>query len=459
MLALSLVLHAPFTPLVGLLGLMHWFAPNEDDTPPIPPTEIPVDLLADLVGPSAPASDVPPPPESAAQVTEPGEPTEPAPKPKPKKRPVVDAGIAPDAGPIDAGAPDAAPSDAGPTDAGPSDASRPDAGPIPLADGGPGAGDRVDGGVKMAEPVALAGSARQLVSAKTNVSLLIDAEKLRGHPLGREVGRILSGVYQWRDFFGPTGIDPVRDIDRILVTGPQFRKSADVIAVIQHRLGGERMRVALDHLVQHDAAEGQWLDAGVPIARATADRASRFFVVLSPKVVVVTPESGLKSAEKLAEQQKKARRGAFSIPALPGAVIATASVAAPWNAFRGLRVNIPQSISHARGTIEPRPDGGAIVRIDADDESAEAASRDAEEIQRLVSSATQMDFGTVGRMFGVGKLQFVESVSFRANGTRIEGEITLSAAQVSDLMGQIRARLVPPTAGSSATSGPGTPGR
>jgi hypothetical protein len=311
----------------------------------------------------------------------------------------------------------------------------------------------------MAEPVALAGSARQLVSAQSNVSLLIDAEKLRSHPLGRQVGSILSGVYQWRDFFGPTGIDAVRDIDRILVTGPQFRKSADVIAVIQHRLGGERMRAALDRLVQHDAAEGQWLDAGVPVARATADRAARFFVVLSPKIVVVTPESGLKSAEKLAEQQRGKRRAGFSIPALPGAVIATASVATPWRAFQGLRVNIPKTIGHARGSVEPRADGGAILRIDADDESAEAATRDADEIERLITSLTQMDFGTVGRMFGMGKLQFVESVSFRANGTHIAGEITLSASQVADLMSQIRVRLVPASAGSPASPNPGSSGR
>lgn len=454
MLALSLALHAPFTPVVGVLGLLRWLSPSDDDSPLVPPTEIPVELMADLIGPSA-AGEPTRPADPAPKGDDPGEPTEvatkPPPKPRPAKVPVLDAG-SPDAGIPDAGAPDAAISDAGPSDAGPLDAAPPDAGPVALGDAGP------DAGARMAEPVALAGAARRLVSANTNVSLLIDAEKLRGHPLGRQVGSILSGIYQWRDFFGPTGIDPVRDIDRILVTGPQFRKSADVIAVIQHRLGGERMRSALGRLVEHDTEQGQWLDAGVPIARATADRAARYFVVLSPKVVVVTPESGLKSAEKLAEgQQKKGRRAPFSIPALPGAVIATASVATPWRAFKPFRVRIPETIRHVRASVEPRADGGAILRIDADDESPEAAVRDAEEIQRLASSATRVDLGFFGRALGVGKIEFVESVSFRANGSSIIGEVTLSASQVVDVMGQIRVRLVPQPPGASSVAPTVTP--
>ncbi|HEY8944614.1 MAG TPA: hypothetical protein VIM73_10150, partial [Polyangiaceae bacterium] len=198
-LALSAVLHIPVTPLAALLGLALLLVPREDEVPVnVPPiTEIPIELLPETEAPE------PAPPASPAPDAAPAAAAAPA---RPKEaidRSIADAGVPPDAsadaaadaGAHDGGTPDAgAQADAG-LDAGAPDAGAPDAG---------------DAGVVERRPLAVAGG-RGVVDPNANVKVLIDTQRLRGHPLGARIGKMLGSVYQWRDFFGPTGIDPVKD--------------------------------------------------------------------------------------------------------------------------------------------------------------------------------------------------------------------------------------------------------
>jgi hypothetical protein len=122
------------------------------------------------------------------------------------------------------------------------------------------------------------------------------------HPLGPRIGKLLGSIYQWRDFFGPAGIDPIRDVDRVMVTGSQLRNSKDVVAILKLNVGQERIRGAIDAIVRADAEHGEWLDASVPAATAYADRAPRIFVLGSPGTVIVTPPSALENVIKSAKR-------------------------------------------------------------------------------------------------------------------------------------------------------------
>jgi hypothetical protein len=423
----SVLLHLPITPLGALFGLIGLLSLNrpEDAGPALPPiTEIPVDLFSDEpAGTAAPAA----PPEPAAPAPD-VTPELPKPRPKPPPKPPsseLDAGV------VDAGVPDASVSDAGVPDAG---GALADAG---AGDGGVDAGTDAGAGPGISDPVAVSGAARSVADPNANVKILIDTEKLRAHPLGSRVGTLLSGVHQWRDFMGPSGIDPVRDIDRILIVGPQLRNSSDVVAVVQHRLGRERMRKALDLLVQRDP-EGKWLDSKVPVASARADRAPRFFVLPSARLVVVTPESTLESAKRLPAKG--------SLPALPGAAMVTAYVKTPWRAVRGLPLRVPRSIAWVRARIEPLSAGGALIDFEAQDENEELARSDAEELTRAVTAATELRLGPLGDLIGLGTRRFVESVSFEADGSKIRGRITVTANQVLTLLDFAGAMFVPPAA-------------
>lgn len=428
-----------------MLALLGFWTPNsEDDEPPLPAvTEIPIDVATDLgEAESAPA---PPPPVAAppaAGETEPA-PTVPKPKPKPKPKPIVDAGVpdaSADAGAeiADAGAPDAAPRDAAP-DA-PADAGVPDAGG--LADAG-------DAGRSTGDPMADNPAVRSVSDPHANVRVTVDTEKLRAHRLGARVGGLLRGIYQWRDFLGPAGIDPVRDIDRIYIVGPQLRRSANVTVIIQHRLGKELMHEALDRLVQRDPSGG-WDEAKVPTAHATADGAPRFFVQPSPAIVIVTPPETLASSQRFFPRY---------LPKLKGQVIARTYIATPWRAVRGLPFRVPQSIAWAEIQIEAAESGGAVVHIEAQDESAETASKNANELTSAVLAATSLNLGVLGDLLGQRPRQFVQSVEFEAKGDRILGTITASEQQVQDALDLASVWLVPPPPRStgSARSTPTSP--
>lgn len=423
----SLLLHVPLTPLAGLIGLVAMLlgAPRSDDAPAAPPiTEIPVELLSDEPGSAALPT---PEPEVVGAAAAPAASALPV---KPRK--ALDAGVPPDAG-ADAGG-DAGADDAGARDAGRPDAGRPDAGAVdagPLAD----AADAGDAGTGISDPIGVSGAARRVADANANIKIYVDTEKLRSHRLGSRIGMLLRGVYQWRDFFGPTGIDPVRDVDRLFIAGPQLRSSAEVVAVIQHRLGETRMREALNELVKRDTVSGAWLEGPVPVALARADRAERYFVMPSARVVVVTPKSALAAARKLGARA--------SVPALPGAQLATAHVATPWRAFMGMPLRVPKSIRWARARVVPEGRGGVIIHIEAEDESPDAAAQNAVELTRAVTAATQLDLGIFGALLGSKPQRFVQRISFEGNGNRIVGTLELTEAQVLSVLDFASLLLVP----------------
>jgi len=399
-LLVSSALHAPLTPLVALLGLVGLIDRSDDDLPPAPPiTEIPIDLLPDE-GPD------PAPKGAEAKPAEPGgEPARAKPEPKQPKAEVADAG---------------APSDAG-TDGGGAQAA---------AEGG--AEGREKGtGEDIGDPVALSGAAGKIADARANIRLILYTDRMRAHPLARRVGSMLSQAYQWRDFFGPSGIDPIQDVDRILLAGPELRDSSQVVAVLQYNVSEERIRAAVDALVQRDA-NGEWLDAGAPAARARADRADRVFVMPAPHLIVVTPPSAERHALSLSPKTR--------FPRAAGSEAVTAYIVKPSQSLRGLPLRLPASLKWLRIKASQAEAGGAIVHIHGLDETPELAEHHAQMLQDGVTAISTLDLGLFGALLGRRQTRFIESVQFTSEGRNIRGEIELTEQQLGsivDLMTQM----------------------
>jgi hypothetical protein len=401
LLLVSVLVHTPLTPLMALVGLFGWLsAPNEApiELPPI--TAIPVDIFEEETPP--PAAPEPPPPD-------------PAPVPAPttgKATPKVVKAEPTDRG-VDAGVEDAGPV----TDAG-TDASA-DAGT--LGDGG------VDGGI--AEPVALSGDARKVVDPNANVRVTVFTEKIRAHPLGARVGRLLGSVYQWKDFFGPAAIDPIRDVDRILIVGPEFRDSAGVVAVLKLNLPPAKIRAALEAIVKGDP-QGEWLDAGIPAARAHADRAPRVFVLPAPGIVVVTPPSAERSALSLGKRT--------GIRPAQGDEVALAYVIKPSNLTRrNPIIQLPSSLRWLRARLTPDDKGGGTIDVEALDESPEQAETNAKALARQLMAE---DLRLWALQFPGSRL--VERADLHADGATIRGSIYVGPAWVQSFMNLAETFLV-----------------
>jgi hypothetical protein len=408
--AVSALLHLPVSPLAPWLGLLALFGTS----PPPPPrdlneiTAIPVDLVTEPTGEQAPQAEEPSPPEAPPKELSMPE--------IPKLESLLlhadrgfkfpDAGAQPDAG-----------EEAEPADAG--------------------AGDAGDGGVRprLPNPIALAGVAGAIADKNAPVSIAVYNENIRQQRLGAKVGEILARVYQWRDFFGPTGLDPVRDIDRMLIAGPEFNDSSRVVAVLRYHVSDAKMKAALDRIVKSQPG-GKWLEGKVPVASATADRAGRLFVMPAPHLMVVAPPSAKKSALALPRTLSQ-KRDPF--PGPKGDEVMVAYLATPWAAFAQahIPIKVPQSIKSATVVLTPTEQGGLSAKVEAEDESAEAAQQHAAELAQTVRAAAR-----VGR--GVLRFSAIDRVKFWAEGAIIHGEITATPDQVALALAFIEPMVTPP---------------
>jgi hypothetical protein len=282
----------------------------------------------------------------------------------------------------------------------------------------------------------LTGEAKKVIDQDANVRLVIYPEKIRNHPLAPRIGQLLSSIYQWRDFFGPSKLDPIRDVDRIMVVGPEMRDSSKVAAIIQHNVGAARMHAALDAIVQADPEHGEWLDAGTPAATAYADRAPRVLVMPSPNVVVLVPPN-------LKDVALSLKRPRIAKPS--GSEVMWAYAVTPWRAARSAGVALPKTLAWAKVWVTPAEGGGAVVEAEAEDESPESATRHAEELNAQIQDALSMaaSFSMLGQMLlGTRATRLVESVELHADGNKIRGKATLTEEQIERIFEQVRGLLV-----------------
>jgi hypothetical protein len=386
--SVSFALHLLLTPLAAWLGVFAWLfhsAAPEDTSEAEQLRSIPITWLGEEAEPA------PPSPASAPALTAPVAMTE-----APSEVPV--------------------PPKLSPLPKPPSPVEKP---PEPPAAPQPAAG-RPD----IAHPLAVSGVQTEIVDSNANVNLLLLSERVREHPLGARIGRLLVNFPQWSSFFAAAEIDPIRDLNRILIVGPEFRRSADVVAIVQHRLGREVLRKAIDRLVRRPPS-GRWLKSKVLAARAHADRAERLFVLPSSNLLVVAPVH--------LEKQLLAAP-AIKFPAPEGKEALILHVRSPAHALRGLPIAVPESVAWLRLDVTTLEGGGAELRVSAEDSDAATARNHARSLTAAISALTNPDLGALGALLGLRAIALIDAFPLRAEGNRISGRVDVSRAQLERLL-------------------------
>jgi hypothetical protein len=416
----SLFLHVPLLPTNIATWLSQIFSTGElhDYDDPDAEAIVPVDLdLLDDPGVATAANGKPGSGEASASNANGGA--------------LSDAGVS-DASVSDAGASDAGPSDAGPSDAGPSDAGRPPKKRVPT-DGGvevASIGDAgADAGVVVADqlkdPSAAAGGVGKLASKDPNVQVLIAGECLKKHDLGPWFGKILRGIPEWNSFFEGTPIDPVNDLAHMLITGPQFRESSKIVAVMDYKISEKQMHDVVDALVKK--AGGEWLEGSpVPAARAKVEGGDRTFALIPGKnLLVVFPSA---DAKKILPDLKATKP--FSKSCASGIVI---SIKDPWRPFAELFA-LPTTVTWMRLVVIPLKDGGADVRLEAQDHDAENAAKHAKEVSDRFNAIRRVDLG-------ITSYEVIDQVDFTSAGDHIRASTHASRSQLKMIMGVVEAKL------------------
>src|SRR4051812_15492626 len=214
---------------------------------------IPISLVEDEPAPK-PAAPVEPAPSPAS--TEP----KPAARPHPEDR-SRDAGVA-DAGEPDGGRVTAI------ADAGRRREASVEAGQSLVAsDAGEGEGGQGNGVVK--DTLSLVGL-RRVVQGKPNVTMVFWFSTMREHPLGGLVSGIMGCNPQWQDFMGDL-IDPLQDLDGVVLYGPRMSETSHLTVLAQTRMDDAKLRGVMEQLGHKPGAGPADAGAGTRAVRFFAD--------------------------------------------------------------------------------------------------------------------------------------------------------------------------------------------
>ncbi len=106
------------------------------------------------------------------------------------------------------------------------------------------------------------------------VVLIVNGDVVRAHPLGPSVGALLRRLPGWDDVLRGTGIDPLRDTDWVMLSGPSLVNSARDVLLLHYSAGDSVVDRAVG-AVSSRYERGGPVDAGVPGVKATLARPDR----------------------------------------------------------------------------------------------------------------------------------------------------------------------------------------
>lgn len=258
------------------------------------------------------------------------------------------------------------------------------------------------------------------------VMLVINAEVIRKNPVGATIGYLLRALPQWDQFMAGTTLDPVRDIDWIVISGPSLVNTERDVVLIHYSAPDTTMDRAVAAIGRRTTGGG-FIDAGVRGVKATlahADRAERVILRPQSRVLAVVPPS---AASKVARQLVGAR---VMAPIREGDAVYLRFVS-PHRAIPDLS----DAIHELRLRVVPRADEGADVYVDGDTDDAAAAAAAAVQVARLVRRHND----TLTSLVTHGLLDHVETSSegssLKVHLTVTRNQIATIAALVGDVLG------------------------
>jgi hypothetical protein len=286
------------------------------------------------------------------------------------------------------------------------------------------AGDGGGSGVK--DSLSLVGGLKRAVQGtENNVTLVVWFSTIRDHPLGSQVGALFSCNVQWRDFMGDL-VDPLRDLDGVMVTGPRMADSSKIVALAQHRMDEARVTEVMNTI----GARAKRTGSGGPLptghegmvaVRFHADRADRIALTHPTHMIAVTPPEGF--------EQLRDMKGPLTFPPGHGKAM-SATIVNPWRpANKMLGTRLPETLSKVRILMSAASDGGVDVEAEFDDQDAELAKAHAPLVSEQVRS---LGFGVV-----------LTDVEFVAQGSQLKAQTHLSRLSSALVLGVGRNMICP----------------
>jgi hypothetical protein len=256
------------------------------------------------------------------------------------------------------------------------------------------------------------------IEAKPNVSLFFWLSSVREHALGDLLKSMLVCNPAWRESLGDQ-IDPLQDIEAIMLAGPRMSETSKLTMAIQLGMGQPEIDGILDALAQRPGSSSIDEAASSHATRFFADRADRVALTHPRKLLIVTTSEGFEQLRDL--------RTSLSFPSGKGRAMSLTMVD-PWRPLQAVGAKLPETLTEMRLSAYGASDGGVDLDIEFDDRDAASAEVDATEVTTQVR--------TVG-----GPL--FSDIEFVVQANHLGGEAHFSPETSNILLGFIRERICP----------------
>lgn len=144
--------------------------------------------------------------------------------------------------------------------------------------------------------------------AGSQIALRLDVARVRASALAADVRQLLAAMPDWRALLEGSGIDPLDDVDRLLVASPNLDRSR-LVAAGRAAAGRASIRAAAEQLAAEQGESLEWRQTrGVPVADwHDRDETPRVVALVGPRHFVIAREADLPRV--LAVAHARAARG------------------------------------------------------------------------------------------------------------------------------------------------------
>jgi hypothetical protein len=290
-------------------------------------------------------------------------------------------------------------------------------------------------------PPTLSGPAR--IPPGAQLALRVDLRRVRESPLGRDVRAFLRGVPDWQLLLDGSGIDPVADLDRLLVATPNLQRSKLVLAG-RHRRGEGFARKSVKQLARSRGKSVRWQRRfGVPTAAwHNLDQTPRTIALLSSKHFSISRKQDLERVLAMAKARelRDSKKEGLVAARGPDALLSMGPDEAISLEVEGVHRFVIGSIRHVptRVRLAVRETGAdeATVSVLATYESNEHAKEASVYWKRVATFYSQQLIMTLA---GFGKT--LRRMDFTPEENRIQVSFTLNADQIRFILSYAEGRL------------------
>jgi len=275
------------------------------------------------------------------------------------------------------------------------------------------------------------------------LALRVDLRRVRESPLGADVTAFLLGVPDWQLLLDGSGIDPVADLDRLLVATPNLQRSKLVLAG-RHRRGEGFARKSVKRLARARGKSVRWRRRfGVPTAAwHNLDQTPRTIALLSVEHFSISRRQDLERVLAMAQARelRDAKKEGLVAARGPDALLSMGPDEAISLEVEGVHRFVIGSIKHVplRVRLAVRETGAdeATVSVLATYESDELGKEASEYWKKVATFYSQQ---LIMSLAGFGKT--LRRMEFTPDDNRIQVSFKLNADQIRFILSYAEGRL------------------